>query len=161
MDVRIGQGFDVHRLVPARPLWLAGVEIPFESGLLGHSDGDAILHAVCDALLGAAGAGDIGMHFPDTDPRYRGAASATFVGEALRLVRESGLRLANVDVTVFAERPRLAPHIPAMRASLAGLLSADAGQVNLKAKTMEGLDAVGRGEAIAASAVVLLIGVAA
>lgn len=155
--MRIGQGFDIHRLVEGRRLLLAGVEIPFDHGLLGHSDGDAVLHAVCDALLGAAGAGDIGTHFPDTDPRYAGAASEIFIAEALALAQRQGLELANADVTIFAERPRLSPHMPAMRANLARLLAVEEARVNLKAKTMEGLDAVGRGEAIAASAVVLLL----
>ena len=155
--MRIGHGFDIHRLVEGRRLLLAGVEIPHDRGLLGHSDGDAVLHAVCDAVLGAAGAGDIGTHFPDSDPRYAGAASEAFVVESVRLMRERGLELANVDVTILAERPRMAPHIGAMRTNLARLLGVGEAQVNLKAKTMEGLDAVGRGEAIAASAVVLLV----
>jgi 2-C-methyl-D-erythritol 2,4-cyclodiphosphate synthase len=155
-NFRIGQGFDIHRLVEGRPLLLAGVSIPAARGLLGHSDGDAVLHAVCDALLGAASAGDIGSHFPDTEPRYAGAASSTFVAEALQVTRARGLVLANVDVTILAEEPRLAPYIPAMRASLARLLDAREEQVSIKAKTTEGLGDIGRGEAIAATAVVLL-----
>lgn len=154
--MRIGQGFDVHRLVEGRPLRLAGVEIPFDRGLLGHSDGDAVLHAVCDAILGAAGAGDIGTHFSDGDPRWCGADSEIFLAEALRVAAAAGLTIGNVDLTVLAERPRLSPHTAAMRANLARILGVDPGRVNLKAKTMEGLDAIGRGEAIAASAVVLL-----
>jgi 2-C-methyl-D-erythritol 2,4-cyclodiphosphate synthase len=155
--MRIGQGYDVHRLVEGRLLLLGGVEIPFDRGLLGHSDGDAVLHALCDALLGAIGAGDIGTHFPDTDPRHRGVASEVFVAESMRLAHQAGFVLGNADVTIFAERPRLAPHMAALRANVARLLGAAESQINLKAKTMEGLDAVGRGEAIAASAVVLLV----
>ena len=155
--MRIGQGFDIHRLVEGRPLLLAGIAIPFDKGLLGHSDGDAVLHALCDALLGAAGAGDIGTHFPDTDPAYRGADSAVLLAAVLDLVRQRGLELANADITILAEHPRLAPHMGAMRTNLAHLLGVSEAQINLKAKTMEGLDAVGRGEAIAASAVVLLL----
>jgi len=155
--LRVGSGFDFHAFAEGRKLFLGGVEIPSERGLLGHSDADALLHAVCDALLGAAGAGDIGTHFPDTDPRYAGAASEIFIADAVALARRDGWELANVDVTIFAERPRLLPYMPAMRANLARLLAADEAQVNLKGKTMEGLDAVGRGEAIAASAVVLLV----
>ena len=158
MNWKVGQGFDIHRLVAGRPLMLGGIEIPFARGLLGHSDGDAVLHAVCDAILGAIGAGDIGTHFPDSDEKYRGAASATFVSEVVRLMRERGFRVGNVDVTVFAEQPRLAPHLAAMRESVAGSLEIDTESVNIKAKTMEGLGAIGRGEAIAAACVVLLIG---
>jgi 2-C-methyl-D-erythritol 2,4-cyclodiphosphate synthase len=156
--MRIGHGFDIHRLVEGRRLLLGGVEVPFERGLLGHSDGDAVLHAVCDAILGAVGGGDIGTHFPDSDPRWRGAASEIFLAEAMRLAAAAGLEVGNVDVTIVAERPRLAAYVPAMRANLARLLSTAEDRVNLKAKTMEGLDAVGRGEAISATAVVLLQG---
>lgn len=156
--IRIGQGFDVHRLVEGRRLVLAGVDIPHDRGLLGHSDGDAVLHAVCDAILGALGAGDIGGRYPDTDDAWRGAASARFVREAIDSARARGLVLANLDVTIFAESPRLSAHMEAMRVSLAGLLGAVAEQVNVKAKTAEGLGAIGRGEAIAAAAVVLLVG---
>lgn len=156
MSHRVGHGYDVHRLVAGRPLRLAGVEIPFERGLLGHSDGDAVLHALCDAVLGALGTGDIGTHFPDDDPRFAGADSALFVAEVVRLARQRGYDVANVDVTISAERPRLAPHNAAMRARLAALLGVEVERVNLKAKTNEGLDAIGRGEAIAATVVALL-----
>ncbi len=154
--MRIGHGFDIHRLVEGRPLRLGGIEVPFDRGLLGHSDGDAVLHAVGDALLGGIGAGDIGRHFPDDDPQWRGADSALLLAQIVSLVGERGFAVGNLDVTVLAERPRLAPHLDAMRARLAALLGVAAERVNLKAKTMEGLDAVGRGEAIAATAVVLL-----
>lgn len=156
--VRVGQGFDVHRLVAGRPLRLGGVEIPFERGLLGHSDGDAVLHAVCDALLGAIGAGDIGTHFPDTDPRYRGADSALLLSEAARIARERGYAIGNVDVNVLAERPRLAPQFAAMRNRIAGILGVSSDAVSVKARTMEGLGGIGRGEAIAALAVCLVYG---
>lgn len=154
--IRVGNGWDIHRLVEGRPLRLAGIEVPFDRGSLGHSDGDVVLHALCDAILGALGAGDIGSHFPDTDPRWRGADSAVFVAHAVELAGRDGYAVGNVDATVLAERPRLAPHAAAMRARLAALLGVDPARVNIKAKTMEGLDAVGRGEAIAASVVVLL-----
>lgn len=157
MRLRVGQGYDIHRLVEGRPLLLAGVAIPHERGLLGHSDGDAVLHATCDALLGALGRGDIGTHFPDDDPRFRGAVSAALVGEVMRIVRGDGWSVGNADLTIHAERPKLAPHMAAMRASLAALLGVEVSAVNLKAKTNEGLDAIGRGEAIAATAVVLLV----
>ena len=150
---RVGQGWDIHRLVEGRPLRLGGVEVPFGRGLLGHSDGDVVMHALCDALLGAAAAGDIGTHFPDTDPRYRGADSADLLARVVQLLAERGFTVGNVDVTVLAERPRLAPHIGPMRARLAEILRTDIERVSIKAKTMEGLDAVGRGEAIAAAAV--------
>lgn len=153
---RVGQGWDIHRLVPDRPLRLGGVEIPFERGLLGHSDGDAVLHAIADALLGALALGDIGQHFPDTDPRFRGADSALLLGHVLRLVRRRGWRPRNIDVTVLAERPRLAPHAAAMRARIAALLGLDQADVGLKARTMEGLGAIGAGDAIGALAVVLV-----
>lgn len=154
--MRIGQGWDVHRLVEGRPLRLAGIEVPFERGLLGHSDGDVVLHAICDALLGAIGAGDIGTHFPDTDARYRDADSGDLLRHVAARIGERGYTVVNVDVTVLAERPRLSPHAGAMRARIAELLAVGADRVSVKAKTMEGLDAVGRGEAIAAQAVALL-----
>jgi 2-C-methyl-D-erythritol 2,4-cyclodiphosphate synthase len=154
--LRIGQGFDLHRLVAGRPLRLAGITIPFDRGLLGHSDGDVVLHAVCDAVLGALGAGDIGRHFPDTDPRYRGIDSSRLLERVAALMREQGRQLGNLDVTILAEAPRLAPHVDAMRARLAALLGAATDQISVKAKTMEGLGAIGNGEAIAAMAVVLL-----
>ncbi|MGH7786289.1 MAG: 2-C-methyl-D-erythritol 2,4-cyclodiphosphate synthase [Candidatus Binatia bacterium] len=153
---RVGQGWDIHRLVAGRPLRLGGLEIPHERGLLGHSDGDAVLHAVTDALLGALAAGDIGQHFPDTDPRYRGADSAVLLAAVVQMVAARRQRVGNVDVTVLAERPKLAPFVPAMRARLAALLGVDEACVSIKAKTMEGLGAIGAGEAIGALAVVLL-----
>jgi 2-C-methyl-D-erythritol 2,4-cyclodiphosphate synthase len=151
--VRVGQGWDIHRLVAGRRLRLGGVEVPSERGLLGHSDGDVVLHAVTDALLGAMAAGDIGQHFPDTDPRYRGIDSAVLLAEVVALAAARGYRIGNVDVTILAERPPLAPHMPAMQRRLAELLGVGAEQVGIKAKTMEGLGAVGAGEAIAALAV--------
>ena len=154
--LRIGQGWDIHRLVPGRPLLLAGVRIPHDRGLLGHSDGDAVLHAVADALLGTVGAGDIGQHFPDTDPRYRGADSATLLAEVVRIVAARRGRVVNADVTILAEQPKLAPHMPAMRSRLAELLAVDEVCVGLKARTMEGLGAIGAGDAIAVQAVVLV-----
>lgn len=153
---RIGQGYDVHALVPGRKLILGGVEIPFEKGLLGHSDADALLHAVTDALLGAAGQGDIGRHFPDTDPRYKGADSRVLLRDAYALVQAQGWLLVNVDATLIAQQPRLAPHIPAMCATLAEDLGLAPGAVNIKGKTNEKLGYLGRNEAIEAQAVVLL-----
>lgn len=156
MPHRIGFGHDIHRLVPGRPLVLAGVRIPHDRGLQGHSDADVVLHAVCDALLGAAGLGDIGELFPDSDAAYRGADSARFVDEVMKRIRRCGWSVANVDVTILAEQPKLAPHKAAMRARLAALLGVQEAEVNVKAGTNEGLDAVGRGEAIACSAVAVL-----
>jgi 2-C-methyl-D-erythritol 2,4-cyclodiphosphate synthase len=152
--LRVGQGWDIHRLVEGRPLRLGGVDVPFDRGLLGHSDGDVVMHALCDALLGAAAAGDIGTHFPDTDPSYRGADSAGLLARVVQLLAERGFAVGNVDVTVSAERPRLAPYVGPMRTRLAEILHTGVERVSVKAKTMEGLDAVGRGEAIAAAAVV-------
>jgi 2-C-methyl-D-erythritol 2,4-cyclodiphosphate synthase len=154
--MRVGQGWDIHRLVPDRVLRLGGVMIPYERGLLGHSDGDVVLHAISDALLGAIGAGDIGSHFPDTDPQYRGADSALLLERVTALAYARGYTVGNIDVTIIAEQPRLASHMPAMRERIAALTTRDVARVNLKAKTGEGLDAVGRGEAIAAMAIVLL-----
>ena len=155
--MRIGHGFDIHRLVAGRPLRLGGIAIPFESGLLGHSDGDAVLHAISDALLGALADGDLGSHFPDSDPKNRDRDSVDFVQAVMRRLRARGYAVANLDVTVHAERPKLAPHMSAIRTRVADLLAVTVDQVSIKAKTMEGLDAVGRGEAIAATAVVLII----
>jgi 2-C-methyl-D-erythritol 2,4-cyclodiphosphate synthase len=155
-SLRVGQGWDIHRLVPGRPLLLGGVRIPHPRGLLGHSDGDAVLHAVADALLGAVAAGDIGQHFPDTDPRYRDADSGALLAEVVRIVAARRGRVVNVDVSVLAEQPKLAPHMPAMRARLAALLGIAETCVGLKARTMEGLGAIGAGDAIAAQAVVLV-----
>ena len=152
---RIGIGYDIHRLVEGRRLVLAGVEIPFEKGLLGHSDSDVLTHAICDALLGAAAAGDIGTHFPDSDPRFAGAASLELLARVVELIKERGFKVANIDAVVLAERPRLAPYIKSMRERLAAVLQIDVELVSVKAKTNEGLDAVGRGEAMAAHAVAL------
>ncbi|NLY73845.1 MAG: 2-C-methyl-D-erythritol 2,4-cyclodiphosphate synthase [Firmicutes bacterium] len=154
--MRIGQGFDVHRLVPGRRLVLGGVEIPYELGLLGHSDADVLLHAVMDALLGAIGAGDIGGYFPDHDPIYKDSDSALLLKQVLAMVKEKGFRIENIDVTVIAERPKLASHIPGMKGRIAELAGIEISQVNIKATTTEGLGFTGRGEGIAALAVVLL-----
>lgn len=158
MTVRIGQGFDVHRLVPGRPLWLGGVEVPHDRGLEGHSDGDALLHAVTDAILGALGEGDLGRHFPSSDDRFHGVASSELVRHVMGMLKERGLAVGNVDATIIAEAPRLAPHQPAMREHLAGLLAASVAAVNIKVTSTDGLGALGRGDGIAAQAVVLLVG---
>jgi 2-C-methyl-D-erythritol 2,4-cyclodiphosphate synthase len=155
-NFRIGEGWDIHALVPGRKLVIGGVVIPSDRGLLGHSDADVLLHAITDALLGAAGLGDIGRHFPDTDERYLGADSAVLLAEAARRVREQGLRIGNVDSTVIAQAPKLAPYIDAMRARIAQALDIAPENVNVKAKTAEKLGAVGEGLAIEARAVVLL-----
>ena len=155
-NLRIGEGWDIHALVPGRKLLVGGVEIPYERGLFGHSDADVLLHAITDALLGAAGLGDIGRHFPDTDERFKGADSVLLLTEAARRVREEGFRICNVDSTVVAQAPRLAAHIGAMRERIAQALDLSAGQVNVKAKTAEKLGPVGEGMAIEARAVVLL-----
>jgi len=154
--IRIGEGWDIHALVPGRKLVLGGVEIPFERGLLGHSDADALLHAITDALLGAAGLGDIGRHFPDTDERFKGADSVVLLTEVALRVRQQGWQIANVDSTVIAQAPRLAPHIEAMRTRIAQALDLLPAQVNVKAKTAEKLGPVGQGQGIEARAVVLL-----
>lgn len=154
--MRAGIGEDLHRVDPARPLRLGGVTIPDAPGLAGHSDADVLLHAIADAVLGAAGLGDLGTHFPSADARWADADSAVFLAEALRLARDAGWALANVDATVRAERPRLAAHLPAIRASVARIAGVEAARVNVKAKSGEGLDAIGRGEAIGAAAVALL-----
>jgi 2-C-methyl-D-erythritol 2,4-cyclodiphosphate synthase len=153
---RIGIGYDIHRLVEGRKLVLAGIEIPYERGLLGHSDSDVLAHAICDALLGAAALGDIGAHFPDTDERYRDASSLDLLDRVVELITGRGYRVANVDVVVMAERPRLLPYVDAMRERLASSLNVDIDSVSVKAKTSEGLESVGRGEAMAAHAVALL-----
>lgn len=154
--MRIGQGFDAHALVAGRKLVIGGVTIPHEKGLAGHSDADVLIHAVCDALLGAAGLGDIGSHFPDSDARYKDVDSRRLLREVARLLKERGLKAANVDATIIAQAPMMAPHIPAMRANLAADLGVAADAVNVKAKTTEKLGFVGRGEGIAAEAVALL-----
>ena len=156
MNFRIGEGWDVHALVPGRPLVIGGVEIAHPLGLLGHSDADALLHAITDALLGAAALGDIGSHFPDTDARFRGADSGALLAEAARRVRERGYAIGNIDSTVVAQAPRLAAHIAAMRARIAQWLDLAPEQVNVKAKTAERMGPVGQGLAIEARAVVLL-----
>ena len=155
--VRIGIGYDYHRLVEGRKLVLGGVEIPFHKGLAGHSDGDVLTHALCDALLGAAGLGDLGQHFPDTDPQWEDVSSLELLARVAELVGEKGLRVAQVDSVVVAQEPKLAPHFARMRESLARALGLEPAQVNVKAKTTEGLEAVGRGEAMAAQAIVLLV----
>ena len=155
--LRIGEGWDVHRLVTDRPLVLGGITVPHTHGLLGHSDADALLHAITDALLGAAALGDLGRHFPDTDERFKGADSGVLLAEAARRVRAAGYAIGNIDSTVIAQAPKLAPHIPAMVERIAALLDLQPSQVNVKAKTAEKLGPVGRGEAIEARAVVLLI----
>ena len=154
--MRIGQGFDTHALVTGRRLIVGGVEIPYEKGLAGHSDADVLIHAVCDALLGAAGLGDIGTHFPDTDARYKGIDSRKLLREVVQLLRQKKLRVANVDATIIAQAPKMAPHVAAMRANLASDLGVAPDAVNVKAKTTEKLGFVGRGEGIAAEAVALL-----
>jgi 2-C-methyl-D-erythritol 4-phosphate cytidylyltransferase/2-C-methyl-D-erythritol 2,4-cyclodiphosphate synthase len=154
--MRIGNGYDLHKLVAGRPLILAGVTIPFELGLDGHSDADIVCHAVTDAVLGAAGVGDIGRLFPDSDPKWQGANSIALLEGAMARVREAGYRVSNVDVTVIAQRPKLLPYLEAMRANLAAALGVDAGAVSVKGKTNEGVDSMGRGESMACHAVVLL-----
>ncbi len=154
--MRIGHGYDVHRLVPDRRLVLGGVEVPFERGLLGHSDADVLTHAVMDALLGAAALGDIGQHFPDHDPAYAGADSLVLLDQVTVLLAERGWSVGNVDATVIAQRPKLASYIPQMRANLARRMGVELEQVNVKATTEEGLGFTGGGEGIAAHAVVLL-----
>ena len=154
--MRVGHGFDAHALVAGRKLVIGGVVIPFESGLAGHSDADVLLHAIIDALLGAAGLGDIGRHFPDTDPAYRDADSRALLREAMARVRAAGYAVVNVDATIIAEAPRMAPHIPAMMANVAADLGARVDQINVKAKTTEGLGFTGRREGIAAEAIALV-----
>ena len=156
MNFRIGEGWDVHALVPERKLIIGGVEIPFHLGLLGHSDADVLLHAITDALLGAAALGDIGTHFPDTDVRFKGADSGVLLNEAARRVREKGFEIGNVDSTVVAQAPKLMPHIQAMRAHIAQALGVAVDQVNVKAKTAEKMGPVGLGQAMEARAIVLL-----
>jgi 2-C-methyl-D-erythritol 2,4-cyclodiphosphate synthase len=153
---RIGFGNDIHRLAAGRKLILGGVHVPFEKGPVGHSDGDALAHAICDAMLGAAALGDIGRHFPDTSPEWHNASSLMFLRRAQELLDAAGYRIANIDSTISLERPKLAPFISAMKEKLAEALGIEAHQVSIKAKTGEGVDAVGKGEAIRADAVVLI-----
>lgn len=155
-DFRIGTGFDVHRLVPDRPLWLCGIMIPHSLGLLGHSDADVAIHALCDALLGAAALRDIGYHFPDTDPAYAGADSKILLSRVVSLIAHEGFRVNNVDLTIIAEAPKINPHIPAMRETLARLLRIDLARVSVKATTTEALGFTGRREGIAAQASALI-----
>jgi 2-C-methyl-D-erythritol 2,4-cyclodiphosphate synthase len=154
---RAGIGYDLHRLAPGRKLVLGGIEVPFDRGPVGHSDGDALSHAICDALLGAAELGDIGTHFPDNDPKWKDASSLKFLQHVRDLISERGLRIAHIDAIVITEKPKLGPHFPAMREALAGALGIEPQRINLKAKTNEGVDAVGRGEAIAAQAIATLV----
>ncbi len=156
MKMRVGQGFDVHAFCEGRKLVLGGVEIPCELGLAGHSDADVLIHAICDALLGAAGLGDIGHHFPDSDPQYAGIDSRKLLEQVMQSLNESGWQVNNLDATVIAQKPRLAPHIAAMCETLAPLLEVDVGDINIKATTTERLGFTGRGEGVAAQAVVLL-----
>ncbi len=155
---RVGLGNDLHRLVRGRKLILGGVQIPFEKGPMGHSDGDALAHALCDALLGAAGLGDIGRHFPDSSPRWRDASSLSFLRQVREMLAEAGFRIVNVDATIGLERPRLAPYIPSMVAQVARALKIQTDQVSVKAKTGEGIGPVGQGKAIGAEAIALIEG---
>jgi 2-C-methyl-D-erythritol 2,4-cyclodiphosphate synthase len=153
---RVGSGFDTHRLVAGRPLVLGGIQVPHERGLEGHSDGDCLIHAICDALLGAAGAGDMGRHFPSTDPRWKGIAGIAFLNEVAHIVTAAGYAIENIDATVIAQGPPLAPHLDEMAANIAHGLGVEHGIVSVKAKSTDGLGAIGRAEGIAAQAVALL-----
>ena len=155
--MRIGIGYDIHRLVEGRKLIVGGIEIPFEKGLLGHSDSDVLTHAICDALLGAAALGDIGTHFPDSDPRFKGASSLDLLRQVVTLLKERGYQIANIDSTIITERPKLKPYIAEIRQTLAAILEIEIDQLSIKAKTNEKLDAVGQGEAMQAQAIALLI----
>lgn len=154
--MRIGTGYDVHKLVKGRKLILGGVEIPYEKGLLGHSDADVLLHAIMDALLGAAALGDIGQHFPDTDPEYEGADSLKLLAEVGKILRDADYQIGNIDATVIAQRPKLMPYLPEMRQNVAGALGIDVSQVSIKATTEEHLGFTGRGEGISTQAVALI-----
>jgi 2-C-methyl-D-erythritol 2,4-cyclodiphosphate synthase len=154
--IRCGIGYDLHRLAEGRPLVIGGITVPFDKGPVGHSDGDVVAHAICDALLGAAGLGDIGKHFPDTDPKWKGANSLQFLEHTRKLLSEKCFHLDYVDVVVILEKPKLGPHFPAMREALAKVLGVSADVIHLKAKTNEGVDAVGRGEAVASHVVATL-----
>ena len=158
MSVRCGIGYDLHRLAEGRKLIIGGMEVPFDKGPVGHSDGDVVTHALCDALLGAAGLGDIGTHFPDSDPKWKGADSLIFLDHARRLLDGKGFTIEYVDVVVILEQPKLGPHFPQMRKVLAKTLGVGVEKIHLKAKTNEGVDAVGRGEAIACHVVATLSG---
>ena len=156
MNLRMGEGWDVHALVPGRPLMLGGVQVPHDHGLLGHSDADVLLHAITDAILGAAALGDIGRHFPDTDAQFYGASSVVLLTEAMRRVRAAGYEVINIDSTIVAQAPKLAPHSPAMCAAIAQALGVQVGQINVKAKTAEKLGPVGQRQSMEARAVALL-----
>jgi 2-C-methyl-D-erythritol 2,4-cyclodiphosphate synthase len=156
--MRIGLGYDIHRLVSGRKLYLGGVEIDYPKGLLGHSDGDCVLHALCDGLLGAAGLGDIGEHFPDTSAEWKDVRSTIILEKVLKMVKGEGFQIQNVDVTIYAEKPKLAPHKSAIRKNLASLLGLEEEKVNIKAKTLEGLGLIGREEAIASHVALVLEG---
>ncbi len=156
-NIRIGNGYDVHRLVAGRKLVLGGVDVPYSLGLAGHSDADVLVHALCDALLGALGAGDIGAYFPDTDTKWKGASSLLFLREIVSMCKEKGFELANADSVLVAEKPKLAPHLPAMKKNIASTLGIAIDQINIKATTTEKLGFAGRGEGIAAYAVVLMV----
>ena len=154
--MRIGFGYDVHRFAEGRELWLGGINIPHSKGLLGHSDADVLIHAICDALLGAAALGDIGKHFPDTDPVYKGIESKVLLIETMRMIAAAGYRIQNIDTTLALQEPKIAPYIEKMRETLCGLLSIDKGSISVKATTTEKLGFEGRGEGVSAYAVVLL-----
>ena len=155
--MRVGLGYDLHRLVKGRRLVLGGVTIPFEKGLLGHSDADVLFHAACDALLGAVGLGDVGQHFPNTDPKFKDVSSTTLLEQTLQMVRDKGFCVNNLDATILAEAPKLAPYSGVMEANLAALLELKPSRVNVKATTMEGMGAIGKGEAIAAICMVTMV----
>ncbi|MGA8036193.1 MAG: 2-C-methyl-D-erythritol 2,4-cyclodiphosphate synthase [Candidatus Acidiferrales bacterium] len=156
--IRCGIGYDLHRLTEGRPLMIGGVQVPFDKGPVGHSDGDVLAHALCDALLGAGGLGDIGTHFPDSDPKWKGANSLLFLEHTRKLLDQRGLRINHLDAVVILERPKLGPHFPAMREALAKSLGTHFDQIHLKAKTNEGTGAIGRGEAIACHTIATLEG---
>lgn len=154
--MRIGIGYDIHRLVKGRPLIIGGLPIAYDKGLLGHSDADVLTHAICDALLGAAGLGDIGTHFPDSDPQYKDICSLTLLTETCRLLTEKGFRIVNLDATLLAEAPRLTPHYPEMQTRLADAMNINAADINIKATTTEGLGVIGKGEGIAAMCIAMI-----
>jgi 2-C-methyl-D-erythritol 2,4-cyclodiphosphate synthase len=158
MSVRCGIGYDLHRLEAGRKLIVGGIELPFDKGPVGHSDGDVLAHALCDALLGAAGLGDIGTHFPDTDPKWKGANSLIFLKHAKKLLAERNFAIEHVDAVVITEKPKLGPHFAKMQEALASALGVRSERIHLKAKTNEGVDAIGRGEAIAAHVVATIVG---
>ncbi len=157
MSTRCGIGYDLHRLGKGRPLIIGGIELPFDKGPVGHSDGDVLAHAMCDALLGAGGLGDIGTHFPDTDPKWKGASSLVFLKHAKKLLADGNFAIEHIDAVVITEKPKLGPHFPKMREALTKALGITPEKIHLKAKTNEGVDAIGRGEAIAAHVVATLV----